>query len=172
MRCCEVAGHHGDRAPDARLAVQEAVEAQLSEVQPLIESAQRAVGSLKAEHLSEVRSLKAPPAAIRDVLEAVLRLMGQTDTSWNAMKRFLATSGVKDKIMAFDAAAITPAAASSVEGMLQERAESFDAERIYRVSVAAAPLAEWVKVRLPCSFVPCTLWHATVPPAEPRGFKA
>jgi len=127
--------------------VQAGVEAQLSDVQPLVESAQRAVGSLKAEHLSEVRSLKAPPAAIRDVLEAVLRLMGQTDTSWNAMKRFLAASGVKDKIMAFDAAAITPTAATDVETMLHERADSFDPERIYRVSVAAAPLADWVKVR-------------------------
>lgn len=134
--------------------MQEGVESQLSEVQPLLESAQRAVGSLKAEHLSEVRSLKAPPAAIRDVLEAVLRLMGQTDTSWNAMKRFLATSGVKDKIMAFDAAAITPASAAAVESLLEERATSFDPERIYRVSVAAAPLAEWVKVRVDASTVP------------------
>eukprot|EP00892_Ulva_mutabilis_P012055 jgi/Ulvmu1/9221/UM005_0321.1 len=129
------------------------VESQLSEVQPLLESAQRAVGSLKAEHLSEVRSLKAPPAAIRDVLEAVLRLMGQTDTSWNAMKRFLATSGVKDKIMAFDATAITPVAAAGVEALLQERADSFDPDRIYRVSVAAAPLAEWVKANLRYSAV-------------------
>lgn len=172
MCCGEVASGHRDRTPEARPVVQEGVEAQLSEVQPLIESAQRAVGSLKAEHLNEVRSLKAPPAAIRDVLEAVLRLMGQTDTSWNAMKRFLAASGIKDKIMAFDAAAITPAAAAAVEGILQDRAESFDPERIYRVSVAAAPLAEWVKVGLPCSLVPCTLSHAAVPSARARWFQA
>jgi dynein heavy chain 2, cytosolic len=119
----------------------------VAEVQPLLDAAALAVGALKNEHLSEVRSLKAPPAAVRDVLEAVLRLMGQPDTSWNAMRRFLATAGVKERIMGFDARGITPTARAVVERILTEHADSFAAERIARVSVAAAPLAVWVQVR-------------------------
>jgi dynein heavy chain 2, cytosolic len=111
-----------------------------------MDSAKAAVGSLKSDHLSEVRSLKAPPAAIRDVLEAVLRLMGQTDTSWHAMKRFLATTGVKDKIMNFQVGEVTAATRAAVAAFIEEHQESFDPKRIVRVSVAAAPLAEWVKV--------------------------
>ena len=84
------------------------VEAQLKDVEPLIVKARSAVGNLKNDNLNEIRSLKAPPAAIRDVLEAVLRLMGQGDTSWNAMKRFLSGKGVKDDIINFKAASITP----------------------------------------------------------------
>lgn len=53
------------------------VEEQLSEVQPLIDSACAAVGSIKAENISELRSFKMPPDAIRDVLEGVLLLMGR-----------------------------------------------------------------------------------------------
>ena len=124
------------------------MEEELVEVQPLMDSAKVAVGGLKSDHLSEVRSLKAPPEAIRNVLEAVLRLMGQTDTSWNAMKRFLAASGVKDKIMGFDASEVSAATRAAVEAHIQEHHESFDPKRIIRVSVAAAPLAEWVKLSL------------------------
>ena len=128
-------------------AAQARVEAELSEVQPLIDKAQRAVGNLKSEHLAEVRALKAPPAAVRSVREAVLRVLGQTDTSWNSMKRLLAGGGVKERILAFDAAAITPALRRGVLRVIEENSDAFDAARITRVSVAAAPLAEWVQVR-------------------------
>lgn len=70
----------------------------MSEVEPLIQEARSAVGSIKAEALSEIRSLRAPPEIIRDILEGVLRLMGIQDTSWNSMKTFLAKRGVKEEI--------------------------------------------------------------------------
>ena len=71
------------------------VEAELAVVAPVIEAARLAVGQIKSDHLNEIRSLKAPPDAIRDVLEGVLKLMGQADTSWNSMKKFLGNRGVK-----------------------------------------------------------------------------
>lgn len=67
-------------------------------MKPLIEEARQAVGNIKNESLSEIRSLRAPPDAIRDILEGVLRLMGIHDTSWNNMKTFLAKRGVKEDI--------------------------------------------------------------------------
>ena len=73
--------------------------------------------------------------------------MGQTDTSWNNMKRFLSQTGVKERIMGFDAETITPAMRKSVAATINEHPEAFEAERIFRVSVAAAPMAEWVQVR-------------------------
>lgn len=127
--------------------MQVGVEDELREVQPLIDKAKQAVSGLKSENLSEVRSLKAPPAAIRNVLEAVLRIMGQQDTSWNNMKKFLSGTGVKERVMNFDAMSVTPAIRASVSAIIDEYPDSFDPERIYRVSVAAAPLAEWVLVR-------------------------
>jgi dynein heavy chain 2 len=35
-----------------------------------------------------------PPDAVSDVLQGVLLLMGEQDTSWTAMKKFLGQSGV------------------------------------------------------------------------------
>ena len=55
----------------------------MEEIKPLVEEAKQAVGNIKASTLSEIRSLRAPPDVIRDVLEGVLCLMGTKDLSWN-----------------------------------------------------------------------------------------
>jgi dynein heavy chain 2 len=74
------------------------IEAELGKVEPLVAQAAQAVAGISADALAEVRSLRAPPAPVRDVLEGVLRLMGIKDTSWNSMKTFLAKRGIKDEI--------------------------------------------------------------------------
>ena len=124
------------------------VEAELSKVRPLVEEAQKAVGQIRKDNLNELRSMKSPPDAIRDVLEGVLLLMGQADTSWVSMKKFLGQVGVKDQIINYDARRITDEIRASVEALLQQKKKSFDASVIHRVSLAAAPLAGWVKANL------------------------
>jgi len=129
------------------------IEEELSEIQPLIDSARKAVGQIKSDNLNEIRALKSPPDAIRDVLEGVLRLMGQGDTSWQSMKKFLASRAVKDEIINFDARRVTPANRKSVQDLINSKASSFEHQNIYRVSVAAAPLAAWVKANVKFSMV-------------------
>ncbi|CAH0388994.1 unnamed protein product [Bemisia tabaci] len=121
-----------------------AIDAELAEVEPLIKAAQAAVGNIKSESLSEIRSLRAPPDVIRDILEGVLRLMGIQDTSWNSMKSFLAKRGIKEDIRYFDARKINADNRASVEQLLQVRKDSFEAKTALRASAAAAPLATWV----------------------------
>ena len=70
------------------------VEEELSGVQPEVEAAKAAVGSLNSSNINEIKAYKMPPDAVSDVLQGVLRLMGQDDTSWNAMKKFLGQTGV------------------------------------------------------------------------------
>jgi dynein heavy chain 2, cytosolic len=65
------------------------IEEELKEVQPLIDEAKLAVGQIKSETLSEIRSLRSPPDVVRDILEGVLRLMGTLDTSWTSIKKYL-----------------------------------------------------------------------------------
>ena len=84
------------------------IELEMAEIGPLVEEAKKAVGNIKSSTLSEIRSLRAPPNVIRDILEGVLCLMGIQDTSWNSMKSFLAKRGVKDEILSFDARRINP----------------------------------------------------------------
>ncbi|XP_030763708.1 cytoplasmic dynein 2 heavy chain 1 [Sitophilus oryzae] len=132
-------------AENAQLMKRKAeIEEELSEVEPLIQEARSAVGNIKTEALSEIRSLRAPPEIIRDILEGVLRLMGTQDTSWNSMKTFLAKRGVKEEIRSFDASRIQTENRQAVEKLMANKKESFDAKTAKRASVAAAPLAAWV----------------------------
>lgn len=124
------------------------VEDELSEVQPQIDAAKQAVGQIKSENLNEIRSLRSPSDAIRDVLEGVLRLLGNQDTSWQAMKKFLGNRGMKEEVMNFDAEKISLQSRQAVEELLKNKASSFEHQNISRVSVAAAPLAKWVKANL------------------------
>lgn len=124
------------------------IERELGKVEPLVEAAAQAVAGIGTDALSEVRSLRAPPAAVRDVLEGVLRLMGIKDTSWNSMKTFLAKRGVKDEIRTWDARRSTQTSLDAVEKLIKERPESFEEKTAKRASIAAAPLAAWVLANL------------------------
>ncbi|KAJ3070332.1 Cytoplasmic dynein 2 heavy chain 1 [Podochytrium sp. JEL0797] len=131
----------------------EGIESELADVEPFLRQAKTAVGEIKSESLSEIRSLRAPPPAVRDVLEAVLRLMGNLDMSWNSMKGFLGKRSVKDEIMNFNARNINPAVRDSVYALMKSKGDSFEDAVIRRASVAAAPLCLWVKANLQYSSV-------------------
>ncbi|XP_038236236.1 cytoplasmic dynein 2 heavy chain 1 isoform X1 [Dermochelys coriacea] len=129
------------------------IEDELKEVQPLVNEAKLAVGNIKPESLSEIRSLRMPPDIIRDILEGVLRLMGIFDTSWVSMKSFLAKRGVREDIATFDAHNIPKEIRESVEELLSKNKASFDSKNAKRASTAAAPLAAWVKANVQYSYV-------------------
>ncbi|KAL6266424.1 hypothetical protein P5V15_003274 [Pogonomyrmex californicus] len=124
------------------------IENELGKVEPMVAQAAQAVAGISADALAEVRSLRAPPAPVRDVLEGVLRLMGIKDTSWNSMKTFLAKRGIKDEIRNWDARRSTPASLEAVAKLIKERPDSFEEKTAKRASVAAAPLAAWVLANL------------------------
>jgi hypothetical protein len=42
----------------------EEVERELAEIQPMVEFAQKAVGNIKKDHLSELKSLRMPPKPV------------------------------------------------------------------------------------------------------------
>ncbi|KAF4663535.1 Cytoplasmic dynein 2 heavy chain 1 [Perkinsus olseni] len=124
------------------------IESELAEIQPVLEKARKAVGSIRQDNLNEIRALKMPPEAIHDVLYGVLLLMGGSDSSWNAMKKFLSGAGVIQRVLNFDARKISLRSREEVERLLEERGRSFEDSVIRRASLAAAPLALWVKANV------------------------
>ncbi|CAM9144794.1 unnamed protein product [Heterosigma akashiwo] len=135
------------------LARKEGIEEELASIIPVLESAKKAVGSIKNEHLVEIKSLQMPPEPIADVLSAVLKLLGTQDCSWLSMKRFLGNRGVKDQILNFDARTIDAKLRKEVSKILKSKASSFEEANIKRVSIAAAPLAAWTKAQIRYSLV-------------------
>lgn len=130
----------------------EAIEKKLSGVQPILDSAKEAVGCIQPAHINELRALKQPPQAVQDVLEGVLTLLGQKETSWNAIRKFLAGDS-KREIMNFDVSTLTSTLRAQVEKIMNAKGNSYKKEVIERASKAAAPMAEWLKALLEYSVV-------------------
>jgi dynein heavy chain 2 len=94
-----------------------------------------------------------PPDAVADVLQGVLKLMGQDDVSWNAMKKFLTQGGVINNILNFDARNVSKDIRNKVNKLIAEKPSSFEQSVIQNVSRACAPLAAWVKANVKYSEV-------------------
>eukprot|EP00743_Colponemidia_sp_Colp-15_P007052 GILK01007609.1.p1 GENE.GILK01007609.1~~GILK01007609.1.p1 ORF type:complete len:2172 (-),score=437.61 GILK01007609.1:43-6558(-) len=129
------------------------IEVELGEIQPTLDAARKAVGSIRPEHLNEIRSFSMPPEPIHDVLSGVLRLMDNFDTSWISMKKFLGQRSVVHSIVGFDARSIKKETRQEVEKLLAQKGNSFEPAVIQRSSLAAAPLAAWVKANIKYSYV-------------------
>lgn len=69
--------------------------------------------------------------------------LGQSDTSWGAMRSFLSTSGVIQTILNFDARNVTPKLKEKVRKIIEANKNSFEQSVIRSASQAAAPLAAW-----------------------------
>ena len=129
------------------------IEAELKDIGPLVEEAKKAVGGIQKSNLDELKSLKMPPEAIHDVLNAVLRIFGIFDASWNSMKKFLSNRSIIDSILDFDPRVITVENRKEVDKLLKEKGHSFERHVIYRASLAAGPLADWVTAIMKYSIV-------------------
>lgn len=121
----------------------ETVEEELAGVQPLIEAAKKAVGSISKSYIDELRSFMNPPEPVRHVLKVVLLLFGNHDESWNSMKNFV--KGCVDKILNFDIKTLKSDLRGEAEVVMNSHAKSFEKNVIYNSSAAAGPLADWVK---------------------------
>eukprot|EP00698_Gefionella_okellyi_P019038 TRINITY_DN5781_c1_g2_i1.p1 TRINITY_DN5781_c1_g2~~TRINITY_DN5781_c1_g2_i1.p1 ORF type:complete len:3148 (-),score=914.00 TRINITY_DN5781_c1_g2_i1:20-9082(-) len=135
-------------AREEQEASESKVQAQqeLSSVQPIMDAAKKAVGSIDQRHLTELRSLPVPPAVVKDILEGVLVLLNNTDNTWEGMRRFLQKKSSKDQILEYDVRTMmTPEIFKKVSILIKEKAVSFDEDRAARASAAASPLANWVK---------------------------
>jgi dynein heavy chain 2 len=121
------------------------IQNELKEVQPILDAAKAAVGGIKKDNINEIRSMRVPSQLINTVLQAVLSLMHQEDHSWSNMKTFLGKPNVKDEIINFDASQITPSIRERVNSIVKGNPDAFEDSKIRHASVAAAPLAAWVK---------------------------
>merc|ERR1719362_1570018 len=129
------------------------VEHELSNIQPEVDAARAQVGELKSSNLNEIKGFRVPPDPVIHVLGAVMQFLGQTDISWNAMKRFLSNASVISQIVNYDARAVTPQLRKKVDKIISENPSSFEYNTIYNVSRATAPLASWVKANVKYSEV-------------------
>ncbi|KAI0566770.1 Cytoplasmic dynein heavy chain [Gracilaria domingensis] len=156
-------------ALEASNAVQER-EAEVSEtlavVQPKVDAAREAVGSIRKEFLDELRAMPSPPPAVKVALEAVMMVLdasrkkAEAQHSWSHIRAQMRSSEFISSIVNFDVETISKGLRAKVEKKIL-RNPDFDVTRISYASRAAGPLAEWTLAILDYSKV-----KETVEPLE------
>ncbi|OEH78569.1 dynein heavy chain related [Cyclospora cayetanensis] len=124
----------------------EAVEAQLSEVEPLLKEAAEAVTNIPKKSLDELKSMSNPPAMAKLAVEAVAVLItdaGEKAVSWEDARKILKATDFIPKILNFDCASVSSATRRRIQS--KYLTGDWDIDRINKASRAAGPLAQWVE---------------------------
>ncbi|CDI87445.1 dynein beta chain, flagellar outer arm, putative [Eimeria praecox] len=133
------------------------VEAQLSEVEPLLREAAEAVTNIPKKSLDELKSMANPPAMAKVAVEAVAVLItdaGEKAVSWEDARKILKASDfitkarlsfftLSSRILNFDCASVSSATRRRIQTKFLTG--DWDIERINKASRAAGPLAQWVE---------------------------
>ncbi|KAH3756292.1 cytoplasmic dynein 2 heavy chain 1 [Pelomyxa schiedti] len=122
----------------------ESVQGKLSEIQPLLDGARNLVKGLTRRNIEEMRTLRTPSQTICDIMEGVVRLTGDTNTTWPAIKAVLGRSQIINELVNFDPEQVTVEQRRAVEKLLLERQYSFEPVNARHACQAALPLAQWV----------------------------
>jgi len=73
--------------------------------------------------------------------------LGQEDTSWSTIRKFLGPKSI-ESILTFEPRTINAQMRAEINREIGKRAQSFEKQVIYRASLAAGPISEWIKATL------------------------
>jgi dynein heavy chain 1 len=123
---------------------------QLSQVQPMLEKAEKDVGSIKPNHLNELRTLGTPPMMVQKTLEAVVTMLECSQDpnkvislTWNDIKRYMSGGGFIKQILNFDKTKLNKKVTAKIQKKYLSTGE-LDSKSAYNASQACGPLLDWV----------------------------
>lgn len=108
---------------------------------PAMENAVNALDSLSKSDITEVKSFKTPPEAVKTVMEAVCILLG-AKTDWDAAKKVLGDASFMDKLKNYDKDNINPSYLKKLAKYIAD--PGMAVEVVKKVSKAATSLCMWV----------------------------
>eukprot|EP01012_Entosiphon_sulcatum_P008694 TRINITY_DN14772_c0_g1_i1.p1 TRINITY_DN14772_c0_g1~~TRINITY_DN14772_c0_g1_i1.p1 ORF type:complete len:4302 (+),score=681.03 TRINITY_DN14772_c0_g1_i1:35-12907(+) len=140
----------------AAKAIFDDCDAQLAEVMPALEAAQRAVSDLSKKELGEIRSLAAPSDRIKRVIEAVCVMLDEqpkravdqnmrvTFDYWEvAKKKVMAnTDEFRNRLVHYDVENISDNVIEKIQPYIKDR--SFRPSEVKSLSMALVGLCQWV----------------------------
>ena len=122
---------------------QEIVKEDLAQAEPAVLEALAAVGNIKKQHLSEVRSMANPPEAVKLAMESACSVLGHHIESWKTVQSIIRRDDFISSIQNFD----TKKMSKSVrDKMMRDYVgkPAFNYETVNRASRACGPLVQWV----------------------------
>ena len=126
----------------------EVVNADLAKAEPAVISAQEAVGNIKRQHLTEVRSMTNPPSGVKLALEAVCTLLGHKIDGWRTIQAIVRRDDFIASIVGYDnERQMTRSHRTRMQHEFLSK-EDFTYEKVNRASKACGPLVQWVEAQV------------------------
>ena len=126
----------------------EVVNADLAKAEPAVISAQEAVGNIKRQHLTEVRSMTNPPSGVKLALEAVCTLLGHKIDGWRTIQAIVRKDDFIASIVGYDnERQMTRSHRTRMQNEFLSK-EDFTYEKVNRASKACGPLVQWVEAQV------------------------
>lgn len=159
--------NEAERKQEFSIATQEELEKQEIEIkkrrakvmkdlemaEPAVIEAQRGVQNIKKQHLTEIRSMSNPPAAVKMAMESVCTLIGYDVSSWRDVQLIVRGDDFIGNIVSFDnQKQLTPELRDYMEKVYLSRSD-YNYETVNRASKACGPLLQWVQAQMAYSTI-------------------
>lgn len=131
----------------------ETVLKELAMVEPAVLEAQRGVQNIKKQHLTEIRSMSNPPAAVKMTMESVCVLLGYRVSSWRDVQLAIRGDDFIPNIVSFNCEYQLPIELKEFMEQTYLSRPDFTFEVAHRASKACGPLLEWVRAQLAYSLI-------------------
>ena len=139
---------HLDKQEEEVAKRKEDVSADLARAEPAVLDAAEAVGNIKRQHLTEVRSMGNPPAGVKLALEAVCTLLGHKIDSWKTIQAIVRRDDFIASIVGYDnERQMTRSHRIRMQNEYLSK-DDFTYERVNRASKACGPLVQWVEAQV------------------------
>lgn len=120
----------------------------LEAVEPAVLKAQQGVQNIKKQHLTEIRSMSNPPAAVKMTLESVCTLLGYQVSSWREVQLVVRKDDFISSIVNFDSEThLLKDMKNFMRNNYLSRSD-YNFETVNRASQACGPLVQWVIAQL------------------------
>ncbi|EIW66046.1 hypothetical protein TREMEDRAFT_35527 [Tremella mesenterica DSM 1558] len=119
------------------------VKEDLAQAEPAVLEALAAVGNIKKQHLSEVRSMANPPEAVKLAMESACSVLGHQIDSWKTVQSIIRRDDFISSIQNFDTKKMSKGVR---DRMMRDYVSkpAFNYETVNRASRACGPLVQWV----------------------------
>lgn len=129
-------------------ARRDSVVRSLQAVEPAVLEAQRGVQNIKKQHLTEIRSMLNPPAAVKMTMESVCILLGYPVSTWRDVQQIVRKDDFITSIVRYDSEKhLSTEMKSYMEQQYLSR-NDYTFEAVNRASQACGPLVQWVVAQL------------------------
>eukprot|EP00658_Telonema_sp_P-2_P079821 TRINITY_DN7820_c0_g1_i5.p1 TRINITY_DN7820_c0_g1~~TRINITY_DN7820_c0_g1_i5.p1 ORF type:complete len:561 (-),score=159.75 TRINITY_DN7820_c0_g1_i5:83-1765(-) len=149
----DVAGQQAEASQQQKHAsgIASQAESRLAEAKPVIEEAQKALDTVKAEHINELKVLNNGPKGAVLTCQAVMTFFDPKDmpgwsgaSDWKGCREFLAVKGLLNIIKNYDVDNVKPTVITRIQKYVLDT-ENFNPDEVRkRGSEVCGPLCSWV----------------------------